>query len=111
MNERPVHEFSLSCRYPILRPWPVRVTEARPIDGDDAVSLGQQFEYPANFKILHHSAVTVQQHEGRSLASFEVMEADPFDIEEAAEGWVVPLGQTCAPSVHQSRGSEDGCRG
>jgi hypothetical protein len=87
------------------------VTEARAIDGDYAVSLGQPFDYPTNLKILHHSAVTVQQHEWRSLASFEVMEADPFDIEKAAEGWVVPLGQTCAASVHQSRGSEDGCRG
>jgi hypothetical protein len=39
------------------------------------------------------------------------MKADPFDIEEAAEGWVVTLGQTGAASVHQSCGSEDGCRG
>src|SRR5438045_7779001 len=105
VNERLVHEFSLSGRCPTLRPWPVCVTEARAINSDDAISLSQPFEYSANLKILHHGAVTVQQDEGRSLASLEVMKADPFDIEEAAGGWVVPLRLTCASSHHQSRGS------
>ena len=109
-NERFVHDFSLSGRCPTLRPRPVCMTEARPIDSNDSISLGQPFEYPANLKILHHGAVTVQQDEGRPLAPLEEMEADPFHIEEAAEGWVVPLRQTCAASVHQSRGSEEGCR-
>ena len=76
------------------------MTEARVIDGDDAISLGQPFEYPANLKILHHGAITVQQDEGPSLASLEVMQVDPFDIEKAAGGWVVLLRLTCASSVH-----------
>src|SRR6476619_8510634 len=93
MNERLVHEFSLSGRCPTLRPWPVCMTKARAIDGDDAISLGQPFEYPANLKVLHHGAVAVQQDEGRALAPLEIVEVDPLDIEEAAEGWVVPLRQ------------------
>ena len=40
------------------------VTEARAIDGDDAVPSGQPFDDPANLEILHHGAVTVQQDEG-----------------------------------------------
>jgi hypothetical protein len=84
------------------------VTESRAIDGDDAISLGQPFEYPANLKILHHGAVTVQQDEGRSFASLEVVEPDPFDIKEATDGWVVPLRLTCASSDHKSRRSQDG---
>jgi hypothetical protein len=87
------------------------MTEARAIDGDDAISLGQPLDYPANLKILHHGAVAVQQDKGWPLAPLEVMEADPFDIEEAADRWVLPLRQTCAASVHQSRGSQDGGRG
>jgi hypothetical protein len=87
------------------------VTEARAINGDDAVLLGQPFDYPANLKILHHDAVTVQQDKGWPLASLQVMEADSLDIEEVT-GWrVVPLRLTCASSVHQSRGSQDGGRG
>jgi hypothetical protein len=111
MNKRLVHEFSLSGRCPTLRSRSVCVTEARTIDGDDAKSLGQPFEYPANFEVLQHGAITVQQDEGRPFASLYVMKADPVDIKEAAEGWVVPLRQTCSASVHQSHGSEDGCRG
>jgi len=110
MNERLVHQFSLSGRCPTLRPWPVCVTKPRAIDGDDAVSLGQQFEYPANLKVLHHGAVTVQQNEGRPLASLEVMQTDTFDIKEAAGRGVVPLRLTCASSVHQNRRSKEGCR-
>jgi hypothetical protein len=87
------------------------VAEPRPIDCDNAISLSQPFKYTANFEILHHGAVTVQQDEGRSLASLEVMEADPSNIEEAADGWVVPLRPTCASSDHQSRGSQDDRRG
>jgi hypothetical protein len=105
VTERLMDELSLSGRCPTLRPWPVCVTEARAIDGDDAISLGQPFEYPANLKILHHGAVTVQQEEGRSLASLEVVEPDPFYIKEATDGWVVPLRLTCASSDDQSRGS------
>jgi hypothetical protein len=86
------------------------VTEARAIDGDDAVPLGQSFDYPANLKILHHGAVTVQQDKGWPLASLQVMEADSLDIEEVTGWWVVPLRLTCALSVHQSRGSQDGGR-
>ena len=83
-----------------MRPWSVCVTEARVIDGDDAISLGQPFEYPANLKILHHGAVTVQQDKGRSFASLEVMQTDTVDIKEAAGRGVVPLRLTCASSVH-----------
>ena len=100
VTERFVHEFSLSGRCPTLRPWPVCVTEARAIDSDDSISLGQPFEYPANLKVLHHGAVTVQQDKGRPLASLQVMKADSLDIEEATGWWVVPLRLTCASSVH-----------
>jgi hypothetical protein len=100
LDERFVHELSLSCRCPTLRPWPVCVTEARAIDSDDSISLGQPFEYPANLKILYHGAVTMQQDEGRSFASLEVMQTDTFDIKEAASRGVVPLRLTCASSVH-----------
>jgi hypothetical protein len=44
--------------------------------------LGQPFDYPANLKILHHGAITVQQEEGWPLASLQVMEAHSLDIEE-----------------------------
>lgn len=111
MYERLVHELSLSGRCPILRPWPVRMTKARAIDGDDSISLGQPFEYPANLKILHHGAVTVQQDERRSFASLAVMQTDTFDIKEAAGRGVVSLRLTCASSVHESRGSQNGRRG
>jgi|SRR5437763_4509474 len=111
MNERLVHDSSLSGRCPTLRSWPVCVTEARTIDSDDSISLGQLIEYPANLKILHHGAVTVQQDEGRSFASLEVMQPDTFDIKEAADRGSVPLRLTCASSVHQSRGSQDDRRG
>src|SRR5689334_9012698 len=100
MNERLVHDFSLSGRCPTLRPWPVCVTEARAIDGDDSIPLGQPFEYPANLKILHHGAVAVHQDEGRSFASVEAMQTDTFDIKEAAGRGVVPLRLTCASRVH-----------
>src|SRR4051794_11115465 len=111
MRERLVHEFSLSGRCPTLRLWPVCVTEARAIDGNDAISLGQLFEYAANLEILSHGTVTVQQHEGRSFASLEIMKVNAFDIQELAGRWVFPLRQTCAASVHQSRGSQNGRRG
>ena len=78
------------------------MTEARAIDGDDAISLGQPFEYPANLKILHHGAVTVQQDEGRSFASLEVMQADPFDIKEAAGR----VGCPAPPDVRVERSPE-----
>jgi hypothetical protein len=65
---------------------------------------------PANLKILHHDGVTVQQDKGRPLASLQVMEADSLDIEEVTGWWVVPLRLTCASSVHQSRGSQEGGR-
>src|SRR5689334_23288768 len=110
LNERFVHQLSLSCRCPPPRPWSVRVTEARTIDGDDAISVGQPFEYSADLKILHHGAVAVQQDEGWSLTSLEIMEAEPFDIEEAAGRWVVPLRRTCTSSDHQSHSSQDGRR-
>ena len=87
------------------------IWEARAIDGDDAVPLGQPFDYPANLKILHHGAVPVQQDKGWPLASLQVMEADSRDIEEVTGWWVVPLRPTCASRVHQSRGSQDGHRG
>jgi hypothetical protein len=68
-------------------------------------------DHPANLKILHHDAVTVQQDKGWPLASLQVMEADSLDIEEVTGRRVVPLRLTCASSVHQSRGSQDGGRG
>jgi hypothetical protein len=67
------------------------MTEARAIHGDDTISLGQRRKYPADLKILQHGAVAVQQDERRSLASLEIMEVDPFNIEEVAGRWVVPL--------------------
>src|ERR1700730_11612249 len=84
------------------------MTEARSVDGDDAISLRQSSEDPADFEIPRHCAVAVQQHERRSLASLEIMEVDPFNIEEAAGGWVVSLRPPSAPSDEQSRGSNDG---
>src|SRR5712671_2161140 len=42
LNERPVHEISLSFWCPHLRPWPARMTEARAIHGDDTISLGRR---------------------------------------------------------------------
>jgi len=84
------------------------MTEARAIHGDDTISLGQRRKYPADLKILQHGAVAVQQDERRSLASLEIMEVDPFNIEEAAGGWVVSLRPPSAPSDEQSRGSQDG---
>jgi hypothetical protein len=105
LNERLVNEFSLSVWCPNLRPWPARVTEARTIHGDDAISLRQRRKYPADLEILQHGAVAVQQDERRSLASLEIMEVNPFNIEEAAGGWVLPLCPPGAPSDQQSRGS------
>jgi len=81
------------------------MTEARAIHGDDTISLGQRRKYPADLKILQHGAVAVQQDERRSLASLEIMEVNPFNIEEAAGGWVFPLCLPGAPSDEQSRGS------
>jgi hypothetical protein len=98
LDERPVHEISLSFWCPHLRPWPARMTEARAIHGDDTISLGQRRKYPADLKILQHGAVAVQQDERRSLASLEIMEVDPFNIEEVAGRWVVPLRSPGAPS-------------
>ena len=74
------------------------MTEARSIHGDDTVSLGQRRKYPADLKILQHGAVAVQQDERRSLAALEIMEVDPFNIEEVADRWVVPLRPPGAPS-------------
>ena len=105
LNERLVHEISLSFWCPHLRPWPARMTEARAIHGDDTISLGQRRKYPADLKILQHGAVAVQQDERRSLASLDIMEVDPFNIEEAAGGWVFPLRLSSPPSDQQSRGS------
>src|ERR1700730_13180428 len=105
LNECLVYELSLRGWCPILRPWPVRVTKARAIDGDDAISLGQRHKYPADLKILNHGAVAVQQDERRSLASLEIMEVDSFNIEEAAGGLVFSLRPSSAPSDEQSRGS------
>ena len=99
MNKRLVHDFSLGGGCPTLRPWPVCVTEARAIDSDDSISMGQPVEYPANLKILHHGAVTVQQDEGWSFASLAVMQTDTFYIEEAAVRGVVSLRLTCASSI------------
>src|SRR5437764_14205916 len=100
MNDRLVHAFCMSGRCPTLRPWPVCMTEARAIDSNDSIPLGQPFEYPANLKILHHGAVTVQQDKGRSFASLEVMQTDTVDIKEAAGRGVVPLRLTGASSIH-----------
>jgi hypothetical protein len=105
LNERLVNEFSLSIWCPNLRPWPARVTEARAIHGYDAISLGQRLKHSADLKILQHRTVAVQQDERRSLASLEIVEVDPFNIEEAAGGWVFPLRPSSAPSDEQSRGS------
>ena len=38
LNERLVHEISLSFWCPHLRPWPARMTEARAIHGDDTMA-------------------------------------------------------------------------
>jgi hypothetical protein len=80
---------------------------ARAIDGDDAISLGQPFEYPANLKVLHHGAVTVQQDEGRPLAPLEEMEADPFHIEGSGRG----VGCSAPPDVRGERSPEPRFRG
>ena len=108
LNERLMHKVSLSHRCPTLRPCSVRVTEARAIERNNAVSLGQPFEYPANLKVLHHSAIAVQQDKRWAFASLEVMQVDPLDTKEAAGLWVVPLRLTCASSDQQSRRSPDG---
>jgi hypothetical protein len=110
LNKRLVHEFSLSGCRPGLRPGPVGVTKARPIKGDDAISLSQSIEYPADFEILHHGAIAVQEDDRRSIASIEIMKVNTVDIEEAAGGRVVPLGLTGAASDQQRRGSQDGRR-
>ena len=78
------------------------MTEARAIHGDDTISLGQRRKYPADLKILQHGAVAVQQDERRSLASLEIMEVDPFNIEEAA-GWV---GCLAPPAERAERRAE-----
>ena len=111
LNERPVHKFSLGGWRPNLRPGPVGVTEARPIKGDDAILLRQSIEYPADFEILHHGGIAVQQDYRRSMASIEIMEVNPVDIEEGAGGRIVSLRLTGAPSDQQSRRSQDGRRG
>src|SRR5260370_25300443 len=97
LNERPVHEISLSFWCPHLRPWPARMTEARATHGDDTISLGQRRKYPADLKILQHGAVAVQQDERRPLASLEIMEVDPFDSERKTGRWVVSSPTPGAP--------------
>ena len=101
LAQRPVDQIGLSGWRPTLRPQPVRVAKARTIDGDDAIALGQPIKYPTGFEILHHRAVAVQQDEGRSRTSIEIMKVDTIDIEKAADGRVLPFSPAGAARIQQ----------
>jgi hypothetical protein len=52
------------------------MAEARTVEHDDAVSLGQVVDDSADLEILDHCAVAMQQDDRRAVAPVEVMEAE-----------------------------------
>jgi hypothetical protein len=88
-------EESLSRSSPNY-PWrATAIPETGPVEGNDAVPLSCEIEHSAQLEIGAGHAIAVQQHCGRTLAPFEVMEPHTLDSKEPAGRRMPALGLAC----------------
>ena len=81
------------------------------IEHDDPVLPGRQVDKPAGDEVLDHAAVAMQQDQRRSLATFQVMEADPVHLYEPADRGIALFGPLCKLVVDHCRGCQSTCNG
>ncbi|GHG37560.1 hypothetical protein GCM10017322_40330 [Paracoccus aerius] len=60
---------------------------------------------------MDHAAVAVQQNQWRSLATLQVMKADPVHVDEAPDRGIVLLGPPCKLVVGYRCGCQNACGG
>src|SRR5215204_4861315 len=74
------------------RTWSRAVAVARSLDDDHPVPFRQPVHQAADREILDQGAIPVNEHEGLTLATLEVVQAHAIDVEKATDGRVSALG-------------------
>ena len=64
--------------------------EAGSVDGNDPVTLGKLIKETADYEILGHRPIAMNQDHGSTLAAFDVVDLDPVNLDEAAR-WPTDL--------------------
>src|SRR5262245_11837757 len=85
-------QVGLRVGCPQFAAWSVAVTEAWPIERDDAVILRREIDETARFKVLKHAAIAMKQYDSVADTSLGVVEPDVTYLDETANRWVVPFG-------------------
>jgi hypothetical protein len=83
------NEFSLKIRRPDQVARAVTVAETRTVYNNDTVVLGSEIDQTARFEVLDHAAVAVQENERFAGTSFDIVQPNTLDVEEAASGRVL----------------------
>ena len=77
------------------------------IEHDDAVLPGRQVNKPAGNEVLDHTAVAMKQNQWQSLATLQVMKADPVCVDEPPNRGIAPLRPLCKLVVGHGRGRQN----
>ena len=101
-----VQQRGLRLRAPDPAARTLAEAEAGPVEGDDPVIFGEEVEDAAQHEIPRHCPVPVQQHDDRSGAAFDVMQANPVDRGEFALGRVPAFGPSREGMVGQRGGPQ-----
>ena len=86
------------------------MTKPRAVERDNAIFLGKQGYQAADFEILHHRAIAMQEHQRRPFSPFDVVELNAININEFTGCRVFLLGSLRSSSHHQRGYGQSGSR-
>src|SRR5438270_439541 len=91
-NAEPLQRFMekmrLSYGVPNGPPRPRTVPVSRPVEYDYAIALRGHVDDAAQFIILDHRSISVQQYQRRPFPAFDVVQTNTVNIQKAALGWI-----------------------
>ena len=83
--------------------------KSRPIEDNRAVGRGRLINDAADQHVFDHRAIAMQEHDGRAVALFHVVQPDAVHCHEPALGQVVALGLgRAAVDQHRRSGESEG---
>jgi hypothetical protein len=86
-------KFCLGFRGPDPKPWPLTISEARPIKAKHTMIAGKKVDKSADREILNHRAIAMKQDDrwSRRIAAIDIVKIYAVTVDEVADRGIPKL--------------------
>lgn len=106
-----LEQVRLGIRSPDDVPWPRAMPKTGTIEHHDPVVLGCEIDQSTRDEILDHAAIAVKQDQRLASAAFQIVQANPLDVDEPTLRRIIALRFVREPPVYDCGSRNEGTCG